>query len=223
MREEGAEGLIEALARNVRPVTPVASLRWQVAMVAALSLGLSFALVEGRGLRPPGLALVQGPTPFALVALGLTLAGIGLVTAALAYARPGREGTGRRALAASALGLLISVGSASLVLRASAGGGEALFGGVLEIPCVVLSIGLSLPAALLVTYLAASAAPLRPAATAFLAACGATAFGTFAAHLTCRTPGAWHVITSHAATPLLGGLLMARPVLRLLRSWTQPA
>lgn len=91
------------------------------------------------------------------------------------------------------------------------------------LPCVLVSIALSVPAALLVTYLAAQAAPLRPAATAFLAGCGATALGTFAAHLTCRTPGAWHVVTTHAATPLLGGLLMAAPVLRLLRSWARNA
>jgi negative regulator of sigma F NrsF-like protein len=215
--------LIVALARDARPVTPVPSLRWEVMAVATVTLALSLALVEERGLRPPGLELFQGPTPFALVALGLMLAGLGAVTAALAFARPGRERTGWRAVTATVLGLLLSVGTASLVLLGSPPGAEALWGGFLEVPCVLVSLTLSVPAALIVTYLAASAAPLRPAGTAFLAACGATALGTFAAHLTCRTPGAWHVVTTHAAIPLVGGLLVAAPLLRLLRSWARSA
>ncbi len=215
--------LIVALARDARPVTPVPSLRWEVAAVAAVTLAISLALVEERGLRPPGLELLRAPTPFALVALGLALAGLAAVTASLAFARPGRERTGWRAVTASALGLLLSVGTASLVLMGSPPGAEAVWGGWLEIPCVLMSLTLSVPAALIVTYLAASAAPLRPTGTAFLAACGATALGTFAGHLICRTPGAWHVVTTHGAIPLVGGLLVAGPVLRLLQSWTRSA
>ncbi|HTF36497.1 MAG TPA: NrsF family protein [Myxococcota bacterium] len=223
MSREATDELIRTLARDARAVTPVLFLRWEVAAVAAFTLVVSFALVEARGLRPPGLELVEGPTPFALVALGPVLAGLGAVTTALALARPGREQTGWSAMTATVLGLLVSVGTASLALLHSPAGGEPIWGGVLEVPCVLVSIALSVPAALLVTYLAAQAAPLRPAATAFLAGCGATALGTFAAHLTCRTPGAWHVVTTHAATPFLGGLLMAAPVLRLLRSWARNA
>jgi hypothetical protein len=217
------DDLIAALARDVDPVTPVPSLRWEVTAVAALALAVSLALVEGRGLRPPGLPLLQEFTPFAIVALGLALAGLGAVTAALAFARPGRERIGWSALVTTVVGLLLSVGIACLLVRGSPLGGEALWGGLPEIPCVLASIALSVPAVLIVTYLAASAAPLRPGATAFLAACGATALGTFAAHLTCRTPGAWHVVTTHAATPLVGGLLVVVPVLRLLRSWARSA
>ena len=69
--------LIAALAQDARRVTPVPSLRWEVAAVASLTLAISLALVEERGLRPPGLELLRGPTPFALVALGLELAGLG--------------------------------------------------------------------------------------------------------------------------------------------------
>jgi hypothetical protein len=213
--------LIASLVREVRPVQPVHALRWEVGAVAGLTLALSLLLIEQRGLRAPGLSLLLGPTPFALVALGLALAGLGAVTAALAFARPGREGTGWRAVGAGALGLLGCVGTASFVLRSLPTGGETVWGGLLELPCILAAIALSLPATLCVTYLAATAAPLRPAATALLVASGATALGTLAAHLTCRTPGAWHVVTTHAATPFLGGLLMAAPVLRLLRSWAR--
>jgi hypothetical protein len=215
--------LIAALAQDARPVAPVPSLRWEVAAVASLTLAISLALVEERGLRPPGLELLRGPTPFALVALGLALAGIGAVTAALAFARPGRERTGWRAATATVLGLLLSVGTASLVLLGSPPGTEPVWGGFREVPCVLVSLTLSVPATLVVTYFAASAAPLRPTGTAFLTACGATALGTFAAHLICRTPGAWHVVTTHAAIPLVGGLLVVAPVLRLLRSWARSA
>lgn len=124
---------------------------------------------------------------------------------------------------ATVLGFLLCVGTASLVLLGSPPGAEALWGGFPEVPCVLVSLTLSVPAALIVTYLAASAAPLRPGGTALLAACGAIALGTFAAHLTCRTPGAWHVVTTHAAIPLVGGLLAAAPLLRLLRSWARIA
>ncbi|HBZ71140.1 MAG TPA: hypothetical protein DEP35_15970 [Deltaproteobacteria bacterium] len=219
MSRDATDELIVALAQGVRPVTPVRSLRCQVAAVAAVSLALSLALVGERGLRPPGPELLLGPTPFALMALGLALAGLGAVTAALALARPGRERTGWSAVTVAVLGLFGAVGTASLALVASPPGSEAVWGGLVEVPCVVFSLILSLPAALFVTYLAARAAPLRPGATAFFAASGATALGTLAAHLICRTPGAWHVVTTHAATPLLGGLLMTTPALRLLRNW----
>ncbi|HME73232.1 MAG TPA: NrsF family protein [Myxococcota bacterium] len=223
MSRAATDQLIAALAQDARPVAPVHSLRWEVAAVAAVTSALSFALLEERGLRPPGLELLRGPTPFALVAFGLALAGFGAVTAALAFARPGQERTGWRAVTATVLGLLVSVGAASLVLLRSPLGSEAVWGGLLELPCVLVSIALSVPATLFVTYLAASTAPIRPRATAFLASCGATALGTFAAHLTCRTPGAWHVVTTHAATPLLGGFLLAVPALRLLRSRARSA
>lgn len=223
MNRDETDELISALVRDAHPVRPVHSLRRDVAAVAALALAIAFALVEQRGLRPPGPPLLHGPTPFALVALGLALAGIGAASATLAFARPGRERTGWSGVAAAVLGLVICVGTASLALLGSGSGGEAVLGGLVEIPCVLVSIALSVPAAVFIAYLAASAAPLRPAKTAILAAWGATALGTLAAHLTCRTPGAWHIVTTHAATPFLGSLLLAAPVLWLLRRWARSA
>jgi hypothetical protein len=82
---------------------------------------------------------------------------------------------------------------------------------------VTFSILLALPAALFATYLAASAAPIHSIRTSILTAAGGTGLGMVAAHLTCRTPGAWHTVLTHALAPVIGGLLLAAPLALMLR------
>jgi hypothetical protein len=72
-----------------------------------------------------------------------------------------------------------------------------------------------------VTRLVAGAAALEPGRTALWVALGASALGTLAAHLTCRTPGGWHVVLVHPLAPLVGALLLARPIRHLLQRWSR--
>lgn len=219
MSADRIDDLIDALARSVAPVRRLPPLRRQIAGVAALAALVALAVVVGLGLRAPGLAGLALDTPQLWMALGLAATGLSGVTAALAFARPGRESEGWLALALALASLLVAAVASTHVVAWTAPLAEPLWRGAEEIPCMVASVVFALPVALLVTRLAARGAPLRRFRTALVAAGGATALGTFAAHLICRTPGAWHAVLTHALEPFVGALLLVLPLFTLLRRW----
>lgn len=221
MNRDPTDTLITSLAQDLQPVRPVRPLRGEVLRVGAVAGAVTVAVVAGLGLRP-GLEVVPGQTPFVAMALGLAVFGLGSISAALAFARPGLEDRGVALALGSVVSLLVCVGIAALWLRAAASTGDAVWGGERELPCIVFSILLALPAALCATYLAASAAPIHSIRTSILTAAGATALGMVAAHLTCRTPGAWHTVLTHALAPMIGGFLLTAPLALMLRRWRFP-
>ena len=219
MRRDATKQLIVFLAREIRPVRPVLPIGWEVAGIAAFTTLFALVMVTLLGLRDDDLGAGPGTMPFNLVALGLALAGVGGVMAALASSRPGRERLQSVTLATSIAALVGLASAAFLGLEDAPQSAGRVWGEIGEIPCVLFSLMLALPPALIVIRLAASAAPLRPRRTAWLAACGVTALGTLVAHLTCRTPGAWHVVLTHALLPLVGGVVLFAPLTLLLRRW----
>ena len=224
MKTTSTDELISSLARGIRPVRPVARLGWQVAGVSAFAAVLSVALVMLLGMRRDELGAGAGSAPFLWMSLGLALLGLGGVVAALASSRPGRERLERYAVTIGFLALALCASAAGLVLvGGTPSRGDPGWGGVRELPCALFALTLAIPPALIVIRLAASAAPLRPRRTALWAGWGATALGSLAAHLTCRTPGAWHVVLTHAAIPVLGGLLLIAALSALLRRWRRIA
>jgi len=220
VRADTTEQLVARLARDLRPVRPVAALRRELAGVAAVVLAVVAAVVLAMGLRPNGLGVAPGEPPFAAIALGLAAAGFGAVLGALALARPGRETAASSAALAGATALALCAGVAAATLEA--GPHARIWGGLGEVPCVLFALVLALPVALLVTYRAGRSAVLHRGRTAFLAGTGAMALGTLAAHLTCRTPGAWHAVFTHSVAPLIGGLVLALPLYALLRRLAHP-
>jgi len=218
MSRDPTDALITSLARNLQPVRPVRPLRREVLRVAAVAGAVTVAVVAGLGLRP-GLEVVPGPTPFVVMALGLAAFGLACISAALAFARPGLENRGLAYALGGLVSLLVCVGIAAFWILGAPSTEDAMWGGARELPCVLFSISLALPAALFATYLAASAAPIHSVRTAILTGAGGTALGMVAAHLTCRTPGAWHTVLTHALAPLIGALLLAAPLALMLRRW----
>ncbi|HBZ72798.1 MAG TPA: hypothetical protein DEP35_24935 [Deltaproteobacteria bacterium] len=218
MSRDSTDILISSLARDLKPVRPVRPLRGEILRVAAVGGAITIAVVAGLGLRP-GLAAVPGWTAFVAMAIGLAVFGLGSISAALAFARPGLEGRGVALALGSGVSLLVCVGIAAFWLRAAPSTGDAVWGGARELPCVFFSIALALPAAFFATYLAASAAPIHSSWTCVLTGAGGTALGMVAAHLTCRTPGAWHTVLTHALAPAFGALLLVVPITLMLRRW----
>jgi hypothetical protein len=218
MSRDSTDALIASLTRDLRPVRPVRSLSREILRVAGVAAVVTIAVVAPLGLRP-GLEAVPGETPFVAMALGLGLFGLGSIAAALAFARPGLEGRAGALVLGSVVSLLVCAGIAAFYLRPDEATGVGLWGGERELPCVVFSIVLALPAALFATYRAASAAPIHSVRTAILTAAGGTALGMVAAHLTCRTPGAWHTVLTHALAPMIGGVLLLAPLALMLRRW----
>jgi hypothetical protein len=173
-------------------------------------------MVAFLGLRP-GLEVVPGQTAFVAMALGLAVFGLGAIGAALAFARPGLESRGLSLTLGSVVSLLVCVGISAFWLQTGPSTGDPVWGGERELPCVIFSLLLALPAVLFATHLAASAAPIHSVRTAILTAAGGTALGMVAAHLTCRTPGAWHTVLTHALAPMIGGFLLTAPLALMLR------
>jgi len=221
MSQDPTDALIADLARDLRPVRPLPPLPLEVAGVVGIGLVGAGAVVGVRGLRPDAIGAGEGAWLFSLLALGLAVAGGGALAAALASARPGRGRLVRAAGRTSLWALLFSALPALWLLTS----GPPLDGPGLhaarELPCLVFGLLLGLPLALLTARLAATAAPLDPRRTALWAALGASALGTLAGHLTCRTPGAWHVVLVHPIAPLVGALLLATPIRHLLRRWVR--
>jgi hypothetical protein len=221
MSEDRTDVLIATLARELRPVRPVPRLGIQALGATAIGLAAAALLSALRGLRPDQVGMADGAWLFGALAVGLGVVGAGALAAALASARPGRERIAGIAGIAS-LGTLLLCAIPALWLLASE---SALPGpgvsGARELPCLVFGLLLGLPVALVVTRLVARAAPLEPRRTALWVALGASALGTLAAHLTCRTPGGWHVVLVHPLAPLVGALLLARPIRRLLARWAR--
>lgn len=219
MSRDPTEALIGALARSAVPVRPLPPLRWQLARVVALAAAVSAFVVAGLGLRAPGASALLTGSPQLWMALGLAGAGLGGVTASLAFARPGRESDAVTALVVALVALLVAVLASTHVVAWTSPLHEPLWLGAAEIPCIVTSLLFSLPAALFVTWLVSRGAPLRRLRTVVVAAGGTTALGAFAAHLICRTPGDWHVVLAHALEPFAGALLLAPALYALLRFW----
>ena len=221
MKRSSTDELISALARGIRPVRRVAPLGWQATGVCAVAAALLLALVMLSGLRRDELGAGSGSAPFLLTSLGLALVSLGGVTAALASSRPGRERLEWRSITISIAALAICGSAAALVLLGTPLAGDPGWGGVGEIPCVLSSLTSAIIPALILIRLAASGAPLRPERTALWAGWGATGLAAFAANLTCRTPGAWHEVLTHALIPVLGSLLLMTALGALLRRWTR--
>jgi|SRR5215469_10276538 len=216
MSRDPTDVLIRSLARDLEPVRPVRPLRREILRVAGVAGAVTLLTVVGLGLRP-GLAVVPGQTTFVAMALGLAVFGLGSIGAALAFARPGLESRGLAMTLGSVVSLLVCVGISAFWLQTGSSPGDSVWGGERELPCLIFSILLALPAALFATHLAASAAPIHSVRTSVLTAAGGTALGMLAAHLTCRTPGAWHTVLTHALAPMIGGLLLTAPLALILR------
>ncbi len=219
MSEDRTQALIAALARDAQPVRPVAALRWQIACVAAVAAGVTGIAIAGLGLRPLGHPLLASSSPFLWIAIGLGVAGVAGVSSAFAFARPGREAAGWVSLGISMSALVTAGLVGARLVAGSAAASEPIWSGRTEIPCIFGSLLFARPVAFFATRLAARAAPLRFGLTARVTAGGASARGTFAAHLICRTPGEWHVVVTHAVEPILGAILLALPLYALLRRW----
>ncbi len=222
MSEDRTDGLIAALARELRPVRPVPPLGLEAAGAVGLGVVAAAALAALRGLRPDQIGIREGVGLFAALAVGLGVVGASGLAAGLASARPGRERLARIA-GGTSLGALLLCGLPALGLLVSGtpvpGPGISL---ARELPCLVFGLALGLPVGLVATRLVASGAALEPRRTALWVALGASALGTLAAHLTCRTPGGWHVVLVHPVAPLVGALVLASPIRRLLRAWGRP-
>lgn len=217
MSDDGSPGLVEALVRDLAPVRPLPRLR----VVAGAALGLwvlgALAVLAAFGSRPGWAVLGAGAGPCA-VALGLGLAGFAAVILALARSVPGRGRAAGIAGIAAGFGLLVALGAALLIAVAEPAPAEPA-PRIADVRC----LGGALLAALLpgaaVAWFCGRALVHGPVAVALAAATGTAALGALGMLSGCPFPDPRHLLTGHAAAPVLGAALLTLPVLVALRAF----
>jgi len=154
---------VRELARDLAPVERIPRLRTAAAAVLALWAVVAVSLVAWKGGVPALWSADRLTSGAGAILLGLCLAGVGGVVAALAAAVPGRGALARTGSALLGAGLLVAAGLGALLLRDDP---SAVLASSLASDAACLSLGLvvaALPALGALLYVA-RAAPARPVA-----------------------------------------------------------
>jgi hypothetical protein len=219
--DRSTESLLRELPQNLEPVRPIPRLR----SVLLVLLGI-FLVVVGveawmRGRLP---LLVEGAPwsdpPFLTLLAGLALTAGGAIVAALAGAVPGRETAARAGRALGLAGVLLASGGGLwAVLRAELT--EPKLPIVSSLQCLGRASALGLVPALFLCVFLVRAFERRPLLGTGFACVGALALGSVVVHASCPHVGALHVLMGHWASPFALALLLALPLSRLVRRFSQ--
>lgn len=221
MSPEPTERLVEELARDLAPVSPLPRLR--TALVGVLGVWvIAFAamvLFGSGGSAPAGMVSHADPR-FLLMGAGFGVFAVGAMLRALAGAVPGREPTARIGARVSAFGLAaVACAGVWALLGGAAARGEVDLGGSLV--CMSHAVMLGLLPMVGVALFLARAYVREPIVAAVFAATGTIALGVVAVHVSCQTGGWIHVVLGHAFAPFAVGCVLAVPIGLGLRAWAR--
>jgi len=223
MSARSTEDLVAQLVRNLSPVKPIARLRVAVSGVVALWFAAVVASSSMTGAWPRVREAAFWSDPIAVgILLGLGVVAAGAVVTALASAVPGREPlarAGRRTAGAAAVWLL-GCGLWAVAAREDEPA-AGLFAG--SASCLAHALVLAIPVALAAGYYLSRGAPQPGWIVSAVAALGAAGLGALAVHTTCSATGGFHLLLGHCVAPLVGGLVFALPLARLVQRWTRTA
>jgi len=212
---ESTRELLRELASDLTPVKPLPRLRFVAAAVLLAWLAIGVGGIALEGLAPTFWQTLAVPISAGGIFVGLLLAGLGGVLAALALAIPGREPLARAGLALGGAGVAIAawvgfalVADSSLAWRLPRAG---------DLPCLLTALVISLAPALALAWFSGRAAPFRPLALALAAAAGAAALGGSVAQACCGSDQAMHLLLAHALVPALGVFVLTLPLLVAIR------
>ncbi len=209
MSRRTTEDLVHELARDLPPVTPIASLRIVAAKLLVLWL---CALGVSRLLEEHQLSLGADTSgSHWMVWAGLAVLAGGALLAALASAVPGRERTARAGLAVAVFAGVWAVGSGLWGLTAAEGASSgALIAECLE--CFGYAIALGLPSLWIAAVFLSRGAPQSRLVASAVAAAGTAGLGAFAVHAICPITGGFHVLLGHSLVPIFAAGLFAFPL-----------
>jgi len=216
MSEQQTGELIQELAAELVPVRPIPPMRVVLAGVIGIWLLVAVAGLAILGRNPALLDELADWRGVGAVFLGLGLAGIGGMVAAIALSIPGREGVVRTALATSLGGMALSAGIATaLLMRSPVAALPASWRG--DLTCLGIAFGVALLPALGIVWFAGRAAPFRPLMVTLAAAAGTAALGSVVAQAQCPFLDMRHLLVAHVFAPGIGALVLSVPLLIALR------
>ena len=211
------DDLIRDLVEDAPPVRRIARLR----SIASLAIGSALLVAAVRvaivGVRPD-LGSFAPPVWLVVVLLGLAVASLGGLAAALGAAVPGREVVTRAGLAAIFVGVGFAVGTAAAPWALSSLLSPASHSWLADASgCIGTASYVGLPPALILAWYLRRAGPSRPY-FALAAACGgAVGLGAVAVQSSCVIDSSFHVLVAHTLAPMLGGALLVALLALLVR------
>jgi len=210
------DDLVHELARDLRPVRPIASLRVTAVKLLALWLGaVGVSGVLRGGLPSLGADTSSGQLLHWSILVGLAILAGGALLAACASVVPGRDRVARASRAVAALGVawVVGFGLAGIIGDQAAPHAELLAG---SFACFGYAIVLGLPSLGMAAAFLSRGVAANPRLASGVAAAGTVGLGAFAVHATCPDTGGYHVLLSHCLTPILAAGLLALPLAALI-------
>jgi hypothetical protein len=214
------ERLVEDLARDVAPVSPLPRLRTVLlAVFGVWALAFGAMRLFGSGIAVPAAAVSHADPRFLMIAVGVGIFAVGAVLRALAGAIPGREPAARAGLRVAAIGAAAVVFGCVWALVAGLERGNLDLGGSLM--CMGHAVILAVLPMVGVSLFLVRAYAHQPRLAAIFAATGTIALGVLAVHLSCHASGWLHILLGHAFAPFAVGCVLAVPIGFVLRTRSQ--
>ncbi len=220
MTRISTERLVEDLARDVAPVSPLPRLRMVLlAVFGVWAIAFGAMLLLGSGVTAPADAVPHGDLRFLMIGVGAGIFAVGAMLRALAGAIPGREPAARAGVSLAAIGAAVVALGGVWALAAGLERGNFDLGGSLM--CMGHAALLALLPMIGVSIFLARAYARRPQVAAIFAATGTMALGVLAVHLSCHAGGWLHILLGHAFAPFAVGCALAVPIGFVLRTWNR--
>lgn len=207
MMADRTSRLIEELAANLAPVTPLPRLRAAIAGLLAVGTVVVVGVVVGSGGMTAARLDRAGDSSWLGIAVGLVLLALGGCAGGLASGIPGRNSVAKGGAAVAALGFVTALVSALVGVGAGESWSAAVSSGAGH--CFVSGVTFAIVPVLVGVAIARRAWPLEPRLTAVLVLLGTMALGALAVHLTCPLTNALHMLLGHNATPLVATAIAA--------------
>lgn len=212
MSDRSDERMIESLTKQSRRITRIPPLGLSLAGVLAAG-SLVGAIALGPTAIHRGLAeTLRSPGADSVVLIGLIVAALSGVMAALSEGEPGRRAFVRTGAIGLVGGLLLACTAATLVTL------RAPYSATDEVECLLRCALYGAVPAALVLLLVSSGAPARARVAALAGGAGAVALGAALVHLACAGAGEPNPLLGQVLAPVLGALA-ALAFTRPLSSW----
>ena len=211
--------LIGALTAGLEPVRRLPSLAVSATAVLAIGLaGIVAVALVSPSFSPLWPRLVGRPD-FAGIFVGLGVAGLAGVLAALAGAAPDREGIAQRGVLLAVVSLVAAAG-ACLTVVAATGAWQGPVDPANAI-CLGRAAMLALVPASALLFFCLRGWVMRPRLAAGAGLIGSASLGALAIHLGCSEVAPLHQLIGHLAAPVVVTALLLVPLAHVLRRFAR--
>jgi hypothetical protein len=215
MGASSTDSLVREMARDLRQVKRVASLRVSLLFVLGLWGLVLVAFGTLSKLRADLVADLLSSPAYLSVAAGLVMIAVGGSLAALAAGIPGRDRASRGGAGAALVGLVLGgVGCGFALASVGLRHGSPM---AADLSCFLHSMALAILPVLVVVGVVVRRWVVQPVLAGALSLGSAAAYGALLTQLACQSWGPRHLLLGHLAVPVVLALVGVLPLALLLR------